>query len=96
MNALERRIRDLEAELKSTREDRDLWRRVSERLEKRDAALRLGITAVVPRDMHFMINVQHEDRDLLDVYNSLLYSFGRPIGSERLTYTRLSCPLGIS
>lgn len=88
------RIRQLEAELRSARANEQFWKRCAERAEKRDALLREGITFVHPRDKAFMMqrNAGEQDSDLLDVFNSLLYSFGRPINAEGLVYTRLSCP----
>ena len=83
-------IRELKMLLQQTREDVDFLRKVIERQEKRIEAYKKAWRRVHPEDQDFMVEFgkQNEDPALFDVYNGLLYSFGRPDESGKV-FTRL-------
>jgi hypothetical protein len=76
-----RRLTELErlrSEAENLRKDVFTLRRCVEAQQKRADAVALAWSVVHPSDKAFMMNAKHDDPDLFDVYNRLLYSFGRP------------------
>ena len=86
--AMEKQIQRLQAKLAAAREDiKDLHEQV-EWYRKRYTAIKQAWRRVHPEDQAFMQSFKTDDPDLFDVYNDLLYSFGRP--DERgVVFTRL-------
>ena len=84
----------LEHEIKCLREqwqrDQEFTRKVIKAQEKRMEAIKKAWRRVHPEDQAFMreFSKTNQDQDLFDVYNGLLYSFGRPDESGRV-FTRL-------
>ncbi len=87
----DQKIKDLEMALQQEKENSCFYKQCLERSEKRLKALKHGITSISAHDLGFMMNFETNDKDLLDVYNELIYSFGRPFSDGRV-YTRMSCP----
>ena len=85
----QQRIEDLERQLRYAREDAERYKRIAERLNKRIEAIDLAWSRVHPVDKGFMLSAKHEDPDMFDVYNQLLYSFGRP-DDDGTVRTRIS------
>jgi hypothetical protein len=84
-----KRIEELEQRLKEANATIGFQDRIIRRMEKRSAAVALAWSVVSPDDKTFMFNAKHDDPDLFDVYNQLLYSFGRP-NADGVVTTRLS------
>ncbi len=82
-------VKRLEDRIAFLQNEVDFYRRCLERSEKRRKALVDGIRVVHPADKGFMMAFKTEDKDLFDVYNEFLYSFGRPDGNG-VVFTRLS------
>ena len=83
------RINCLEVQLATASKDIKFQCSVIEAQRKRAEAVALAWRNVHPDDKSFMLAAKHEDPDLFDVYNRLLYSYGRP--DERgVVVTRLS------
>jgi len=87
-------VMQLEHEIKCLREqwqrDQEFTRKVIRAQEKRMEAIKKSWRRVHPEDQAFMreFSKTNKDQDLFDVYNGLLYSFGRPDESGRV-FTRL-------
>jgi hypothetical protein len=83
----------LESKIEQLEHDRLYLRGCLARLEKRHEQLKRGITSVSGTDLAYMMEFEaaNKDKDLFDVYNQFLYSFGRPLADGRV-YPRLSCP----
>jgi hypothetical protein len=90
---LKQKLAKAEAEVRDLRECVRHYQSVAEIAQKRNNALREAITYVHPRDLAYMRQWEaaNEDRALFDVFNSLIYAFGRPI-EDGTVWTRLSCP----
>lgn len=86
-----REVKDLARSLKYAREDADSYRRMLERLQKRHLALKNAITSLSDEDKAFMQAFNPGDPDLNDVFNEILYSYGRA-KQDGTCHTRINCP----
>ena len=87
-------VKQLEHEIECLRrtmnEDRLFYNRVIDRQAKRFEALEKAWRRVHPEDQAFMVDFsgKNKDSDLFDIYNGLLYAFGRADENGKV-FTRL-------
>lgn len=84
-----REVKDLARSLKYARQDAQNYKRMLERLSKRHNALKNAITSLSVEDKAFMQSFNPGDPDLHDVFNEILYSYGRA-RKDGTCQTRLS------
>jgi len=91
---MKKSIKQLEYEIKCINEqwqrDREYFHKVINRESKCMEAIKTAWRRVHPEDQDFMRKFSKENKDpeLFDVYNGLLYSFGRP-DENGIVFTRL-------
>ena len=77
---LREQIRRLEQDLQDERQNTAHYRAVCEHQKKQLAIIRKAWSKPHVDDLRFMreFEAENKDRDLFDVFNRMLYSFGRP------------------
>lgn len=88
--SLKKQMEELKRENKALIFDLEFSKRIRKAQEKIIDAYKQAWRRVHPKDQQFMFEFESEnnDPDLFDVFNGLLYSFGRP-GKDNIVFTRL-------
>ena len=88
--AMRKKIAHLESDNNSLRQDLKFSREVRENMELQIEAYKQAWRRVHPEDQAFMreFEAKNDNPVLFDIFNRLLYGFGRP-GSDDRIFTRL-------